>query len=262
MPICPKCRSEYENHVAICPDCKVNLVATEADIERWMPLVVTPVVLNEYVNLLFEAGITEYLYDYASDREGFVLQVKEGQYKAALEQLKQWQEKQLEEAEESEIVRIETEDVSADDEKAALKNAVSSYYSLAIVLAGLAVVDVAGILPVVIVTRYFLGVIAGIGAVICVFAAIKDKKKYTLAIEHAQKKEDVFKANLTQVREALNKTAIKADIAKATEGLDEGAKYYVVHDILVAKIESLNADYEASYVNTLADHLIDEFLAH
>lgn len=264
MPWCPKCKSEYEQEVKICAECKLELVDNLSDIVDWQVIIKARQEKDaeEVVEFLKYSGISKVKYEKETkeDEEYYVIVVCAKEVETATKFLAGYMQNKasesqqdIEEDEEEVINEYESENYKDDTVINDLKSSVLTFGvvgSGAIIISILVFMD---ILNISFSNKYlFSGLLAVIGVAFVITAINSgrriDKEKQRIEGRDKQIESilewfgDNYQYNYFQEKYNINLTEY-----------DEGATYYVVVDKLKEEISRNFVDVDTKIINTASE---------
>jgi hypothetical protein len=268
MPWCPKCKSEYEEGVLICADCKVDLVNNLSDIENWQVIINAKEVKDaiEVVDYLKYAGIEKVKYEEVRENEEhfFTIAVASKEVDRALKFLKGYmynkaEENQQDTEEEEEIENeYESENYKDDTTLNDLKSSIYSFGFVGIAAIIISVLSFIEVLHISFSNKYlFSGLLMVIG-ITFIIIAINSAKRINKEKQKISDRDNQIDNILKWFGNNYDYNYFQEKYGINLDQYDEGATYYIVVDKLKEEISKEFVDVDIKIINTVAELIYEK----
>jgi len=262
MAWCPECKEEYEDDVEMCGECKVPLVSSLKEVSAERMLLA--------VNTLEEAekGL-EYL-DYSSiktaamkeakndqDEPVFVIYVNEKELDNASKIMKAYvmAEKEEPNLEDYYFDEYTTIDVEGEAELADIKSSYVAFIGLGGIMAVVGILNVLGLMSFL---SGNLPIVFSVVGIVFALIGIYTKASMEAKANNFNKTKESFDSLYTWY---INKYPIDKFYKRHeidVTGLDEGAKYFALMDLIVKECETNDMTDKVEMINTVAEKVFNQ----
>ena len=259
MQYCPKCKTEYEDHAKMCVDCDVALVPNLEEHTFMKELV--RVKINDSENMikyLEYSGITNY--EKVQEKDTYLLKVAQEDYEKAVTYLNVYIHENMEETDPEDYYMDEYTSVEVDTE-ATVSDMKSTVWTFGVVGVGilvLAVLNFFDIVPIPGFNKLMLTIVFSVLGVIFVGIAVKTQNGIGHASEQENSKDSEINGMVLGYKDKYSMEKFFKQHKLKTEGLDEGAVYFLVFDVLKKEVKKMYPDAEDTIINTVVERLYDE----
>jgi hypothetical protein len=261
MAWCPKCKEEYEDHVEMCADCHVPLVHEIKDIEtdRLLIVVKSEEEGERALEFLEYSGIKTASVIESSGNE-FLVNVDQDDWEEASRLIRGFLigEKEEVEAEDYFIDEYAMLEIEDNRELTEMKSSYQALLGIGLFMFAIGLVSALGII------RVFAGnmayIIVFLGAVFALAGIFSKKKMDEKKVEHAKLRkqyDDLYYWYLDKYPLDRFESRHKIQL----DEIDEGAKYFILMDLIVKEVKTNDQNAEEKMVNTVADKAAQEILA-
>ncbi len=259
MQYCPKCKTEYEDHATMCVDCEVALVPNLEEHTFMKDLV--RVKINDSENMikyLEYSGITKY--EKVKEKDTYLLKVAQEDYEKAVTYLNVFIHENMEETDPEDYYLDEyTSEVV--DTKAKVSDMKSTVLTFGFVGTGillLAFLNFFDIVPIPGFNKLMLTIVFGVLGVIFVGIAVKTQAGIGDAAEQVNSKEAELDDMATGYKFKYSMENFYKEHKIKTDGLDEGALYFLVFDLLKKEVKKMYPKAADTIINTVVERLYEE----
>lgn len=259
MQYCPKCKTEYEDHVVACVDCGVPLV-TDLTEQKFMKDLVrvkkgdAPRMLEYLKYSEFEHIETE------EEQEAVVIRIAQEDYEKAVDYLKIYIHENMEE-DATEDYYLDEYTVEEVDTSATVSDMKSTIYTFGFLGAGLIVVAAMNYFDIITIRGFSKTMLTAVLSILGAgFIAVAAKTRYDLegAAAAGNEKEEKIKSMVESYKfnYPLDRFYSSHKIKKAD--IDDGALYFMIFDVLKKEVIKLYPDEADTVVNTVVEQIYDE----
>lgn len=258
MQYCPKCKTEYEDHAEVCVDCDLALVPNLEDHTFMKELVQVKVAdAQRMVEYLDYSGITKIEKEAKGD--SYLLKVPQESYEDAVMYLGVYIRENMEETDTEDFYMDEyiTEETDGDTKVSDMKSTVWTFGGVGagvLVLTALNWFDIVSLKGF---NKPMLTVVFGLLGLGFLIIAYRTNS----GIGAAKETEDAKEARITAVVNGYKEKRPLDGFYKKhrirQEGLDEGALYFQVFDVLKKDVKKLFPDENDTIINTAVERLYD-----
>ncbi len=261
MAWCPKCKEEYEDHVKMCADCHVELVHEIKDIEtdRLLIVVKSEEEGERALEFLEYSGIKTASVMQSSGEE-FLVNVHQDDWEEASRFIRGFLIGEKEEVETQDYFFDEYTmlDIEDNRELSEMKSSYQALLGIGIIMVISGVGNVLGVIQI------FAGnmayIIIGLGVIFALGGVFSKKKMQEKKQEHQQLKaeyEDVYHWYIDTY--PLEQFASRHHLQLGE--IDEGAKYFVLMDLIVKEVGKNPYEAKEAMINTVADKAAQQILS-
>lgn len=269
MPWCPKCKSEYEEGVLKCADCKVDLVNSLSDIVNWQVIINAKEVKDaiEVVDYLKYAGIEKVKYQELinEDEENYyAIVVSSKEIERATKFLKGYmynkaQENQPDTEDEEEIENeYESENYKDDTSINDLKSSVYSFGIVGLVAIIISVLSFIDVVNINFSNKYLFSSLLIVIGIVFIIISINSAKRINKEKQKIVERDNQIDNILKWFGDNYNNEYFKEKYGINLDEYDEGASYYIVVDKLKEEISKEFADVDMKIVNTVAELIYEK----
>ena len=260
MAWCPKCKEEYEDHIKECADCQVPLVHELKDIETDRLLIVakTEEESERAIEFLEYSGINTASV-IKSEQDDFLVNVHQDDWEEASKFIRGFLVGEKEEVESEDYFFDEytTLDIEENRELTEMKSSYQALLGIGTIMFGIGIVSALGIV------RVFAGnmayIVIFLGAVFA-FAGLYSKKKMEEKKETHEKLQREYDDLYHWYVDQYPLERFEARHKMQLDDIDEGAKYFVIMDLIVKEVATNTQNAKEEMINTVADKAAQEIL--
>lgn len=260
MAWCPKCKSEYEEGVVLCSECKIELVDNLEDIVEYIYLVtIREEELDNVIEYLKYSDITDIKRDKLDN--GYQLSVNSKDYKDAIKYIRTYVSERIKEEDMEEdyyFSEYKTDEINQETKVSELRSSANSFTGIGVLLLVFALLNLFGILNVV-KSQVYLCVFLGCG-IIFLIIGLTSYKKIPKYMEQVSKVQDTVNQMITWYQQTHNLITFYEDKKIHKEDYDEGSLFFVVIDSIKADLKKEFPDKEETQINSAAEEIFDRFL--
>lgn len=259
MQYCPKCKTEYEDHADMCVDCNIPLVPDLENHAFMKPLVkVKKGDSDQMLKYLEYSGIKKYEKELEGDT--YLLKVPEEDYENAVMYLNVYIRENMEEddVEDFYLDEYTTEEV---DSEAKVNDMKSTVWTFGVVGGGVLLLAILNWFDIVSLSGFnkpMITTVFGILGIAFLIIAYRTNSGISAAAVSETSKEALIDAVVDKYKEKYNLENFYKSHKIKTDGLDEGALYFLVFDVLKAEVKKMNPEVQDTVVNTAVERLYDE----
>lgn len=259
MQYCPKCKEEYEDGVEMCVDCEIPLVPNLEDYTYMKDLVRVKINDSEdMIKYLEYSGITNY--EKEAEGDTYLLKVAQEDYEKAVMYLNVYVREHMEEDDIEDFYLDEyvTEEVDAEGKVEDMRSTVLTF---GIVGAGVLIIAILNWFDIVMIRGFnkpMLTVVFGLLGIGFMIIAYRTQAKIGETAETETSKEDEIQSMVEsyKVKQPLDNFYKSQKLQ--VDGLDEGALYFLVFDVLKKDVKKMYPEAADAIVNTVVERLYDE----
>lgn len=259
MAYCPKCKTEYEDHIQRCVDCDIELVPDLENYVFYKPLIkVKKTELDEMLKYLEYSGIKPI--EVQEEEDGESISVSDEQYEMAMTYLKVYIHEHMEETNEDDYYfdEYESEEV---DTVAKVSDMKSTVYTFAFVGAGALVIAVLNFFDILVIKGFdktILTIVLGLLGIAFIMIAVKTARSIGETTEGGQEKEARIKGIVDWYEVEIGFDGFYERHEVEKDNADEGALYFLVFDILKKEVKNQYKDLEQSYMNAAIERIYEK----
>ncbi|MDF1616267.1 hypothetical protein [Petrocella sp. FN5] len=259
MPWCPKCKTEYEDHIAQCVDCNIDLVPDLENHTYMRDLIaVKPDDSEELLRYLTYSGIEKV--ETVQVEDNLVIKVGEKEYESAMTYVKVYIREHMEETKEDDFYFDEYEAETV-DVKGKVSEMKSTVYTFGIV----------GILAIILGLLNYMEVIkiGGFNKIMISSVLVIMGGIFTYIAVHTRKGIDVAKAEGETKEQLHHQLVANYFNTKSEEGLfglsgikeedfDDPAMYFAIIDKIKVQVKNQNPDAPPALINGACETIYDQ----
>jgi hypothetical protein len=259
MPWCPKCKTEYEEHIQDCADCEIPLVPNLKDHVYMKDLISVKLQdSEELLEYLEYSGIKDV--ETIESEENLLVRVGENDYESAVTYLNVFIHEHMEETNEEDYYFDEytTETIDVETKVSDMKSTVYTFAGvggLAVVVGILNFIDVVQIKGF---DKMMVSSVLILMGLIFVYVAFHTQKGIIVTKEVGGTKEEIIQSMVTRYFEVHKLEDLFSDSTINREDFDEGAHYFAVYDVIKNQVKILFPDKEDILINTACERIYDQ----
>lgn len=262
MPWCPKCKNEYEEHVEICVDCKIELVPNLNDYTYMKELIkVKKDDSEELLRYLEYSGVLHI--ESEEIEENLVVSVGAEEFEKALTYLKVYIHENMEEVNEEDYYFDEYE-TEIEDTTGKIDDMKSTIYTFGIVGIGIilvAMLNYFDILQIKAFNKVTLTLLLGGMGIMFLFIAIKTKNDMASVSEKSEDKDNIILDIVEWYKSKYDLDLFYKKNNIDVNEFDEGALYFAAYDIIKKEIRKHYNEVDEILINKAVEFIYDE-LSH
>ena len=258
MQYCPKCKTEYEDHVTQCSDCHVDLVPNLEDHAYMKNLIRVKVNdSEELIKYLAYSGISTI--EKIEEGDAYIIQVPEEDHEKAVTYLQVYVREHMQTDDEEDYYYDEylTEVEDSEDKVADMRSTVMTFGFVGGLLIVVAILNYLGVISIRGFDPVMLTVVMGAMGVGSIGVAIKTNNDIAGAESHGAAKEERIEAMVSSYTGKYPMATFYKDHRIKVDQVDEGALYFFVFDIIKKEVKALFPNEDDVMVNTVVERIYD-----
>lgn len=259
MAYCPKCKTEYEDHVEECVDCLVPLVDNLEDSVYMKPLIaVKKADLDEMLKYLEYSGISPV--ETEEQDNGIMILVDQEQYEDAVAYVRVYVNEHMDDTSEEDYYfdEYEVEIVDTENKVADMRSTVYTFGFIGVACVAVAVLNYVDVIKLAGFNKMMLLVVLGVLGLVFIGIAVKTASGISGASEVGKEKERLIEEIFKWYTTSHDMTSFYHSHKIKTNDVDEGALYFYVFDILKKEVSRQYPDAPDSIVNAAVERVYDE----
>ncbi len=259
MRYCPSCKSEYEDSALMCGECKIDLVDSIEEAKLYKQLLKVKKFELEKLE-----GYLEYtnIYDYkVEELDGIaIISVSEELYEKAHKFVAVYiSENMKDEKNEDDYFfdEYKTENIGLKTEVSDMKGSVIAFVVLGVGLIAFSILSFAGFIDSPFSQNKLMLGVAFVFGLISLYTALNTNKKIKYVEKDVEEKESKINSILDEFRERFDLDTYLQDKSLDLENQDDGAKYFIIFDIIKVDLRNMYPDEAESIINSVADQIYE-----
>jgi len=259
MPWCPKCKTEYEDHMAQCVDCHIDLVPDLENHTYMKDLIaVKPGDSEELLRYLTYSGIEKV--ETVQTEDNLIIKVGEKDYESALTYVKVYIREHMEETNEDDFYfdEYEAESVDVKSKVGEMKSTVYTFGFVGIVAIVLGIFNYLGIIEIGGFNKIMISSVLIIMGALFTYIAFHTSKGIDVAKAEGETKEQLHHKMVANYFDSKSEQNLFGLSGIKEEDFDDPAMYFAIIDKIKVQVKSQNPEAVALLINGVCEAIYDQ----
>ena len=258
MPWCPKCKTEYEEHMEQCVDCHIDLVPDLENHTYMKDLIaVKPNDSEELLRYLAYSGIEKV--DTVQAEDNLVIRVGEKDYESALTYVKVYIREHMEETNEDDFYFDEyaAESVDVKGKVSEMKSTVYTFGIVGVLAMLLGVLNYIEIIKIGGFNKVMISSVLILVGGLFTYIAFHTRKDIEVAKTEGETKEALYLKLVSDYFDAKSEESLFGLSGIKEEDLDDPAMYFAIIDRIKVQVKSQNPEAPPVLINGACETIYD-----
>ncbi len=259
MKYCPSCKAEYEDSATMCGDCKIDLVDSILEAKLYKQLLkIKKSELEKLEEYLKYSGIEDYRLE--EEEETALISVPEESFEKAYKYVAVYiSENMSDERNEDDYFfdEYKTEKVGSKTEVNDMKGSVLAFLILGVALLAFSILSFLGVINSPFTQNKLMLGVAFVFGLVSLYTAFNTKKKIQDVEKDVEIKEGKINSLLDEFKDKFDLDTYLEDKSVDLESEDDGAKYFIIFDLIKVDLRNMYPDEAESIINSVADQIYE-----